>query len=239
MKVFKKYFTTIGLLIFSAQLIAGPGLAVTTINTKDAVTYTKWLTESTPKFMEVYGETVASTGICSPISGAEQEGDHYAWAISPSMSALLQSEVRFWNDKSIAKTINKISSKRNIVRKDIYEIIKPAKRAYKVGETTAQYNLLSRPNNVAEYVKTIEAMEAAAAKNGFEDIQMVVFEAFGAGDWARMVMASIQAPNVERLGAFFDQNRSDWMAESMNAFPSMRTPVRDWYLLCTTLSAVN
>jgi hypothetical protein len=175
---------------------------VTTINTKDAVTYTKWLTESTPKFMEVYGETVASTGICSPISGAEQEGDHYAWAIAPSMSALLQSEVRFWNDKSIAKTINKISSKRNIVRKDIYEIIKPAKRAYKVGETTAQYNLLSRPNNVAEYVKTIEAMEAAAAENGFEDIQMVVFEGFGAGDWARMVMASIQAPNVERLGAF-------------------------------------
>ena len=152
------------------------------------------------------------------------------------MSALLQSEVRFWNDKSIAKTINKISSKRSIVKKDIYEIIKPAKRAYKVGETTAQYNLLSRPNNVAEYVKTIEAMEAAAAKNGFGDIQMVVFEAFGAGDWARMVMASIQAPNVERLGAFFDQNRSDWMAESMNAFPSMRTPVRDWYLLCTTLS---
>ena len=239
MKVFKKYFTTIGLLMFSAQLIAGPGLAVTTINTKDAVTYTKWLTESTPKFMEVYGETVASTGICSPISGAEQEGDHYAWAISPSMSALLQSEVKFWNDKSIAKTINKISSKRSIVKKDIYEIIKPAKRAYKVGETTAQYNLLSRPNNVAEYVKTIEAMEAAAAKNGFEDIQMVVFEAFGAGDWARMVMASIQAPNVERLGAFFDQNRSNWMAESMNAFPSMRTPVRDWYLLCTTLSAVN
>ncbi|SVA45954.1 uncharacterized protein METZ01_LOCUS98808, partial [marine metagenome] len=131
MKVFKKYFTTIGLLMFSAQLIAGPGLAVTTINTKDAVTYTKWLTESTPKFMEVYGETVASTGICSPISGAEQEGDHYAWAISPSMSALLQSEVKFWNDKSIAKTINKISSKRSIVKKDIYEIIKPAKRAYK------------------------------------------------------------------------------------------------------------
>ena len=239
MKIFKKYFTTIGLLMFSAQLIAGPGLAVTTINTKDAATYTKWLTESTPKFMEVYGETVASTGICSPISGAEQEGDHYVWAISPSMSALLQSEVRFWNDKSIAKTINKISSKRSIVKKDIYEIIKPAKRAYKVGETTAQYNLLSRPNNVAEYVKTIEAMEAAAAKNGFGDIQMVVFEAFGAGDWARMVMASVQAPNVERLGAFFDQNRSDWMAESMNAFPSMRTPVRDWYLLCTTLSAVN
>ncbi len=46
-------------------------------------------------------------------------------------------------------------------------------------------------------------MEAAAAENGFEDIQMVVFEGFGAGDWARMVMASIQAPNVERLGAFF------------------------------------
>ncbi len=52
MKSLKKYFTLVGFLIFSTQLIAGPGLSVTTINTQDAATYTKWLTESTPKFME-------------------------------------------------------------------------------------------------------------------------------------------------------------------------------------------
>ena len=56
MKSLKKYFTLVGFLIFSTQLIAGPGLSVTTINTQDAATYTKWLTESTPKFMERMGQ---------------------------------------------------------------------------------------------------------------------------------------------------------------------------------------
>ena len=81
-------------------------------------------------------------------------------------------------------------------------------------------------------------MENAASENGFDDIEFVVFEGFGAGDWTRMAMASIQAPSIERLGAFMDARQSDWMAESMSAFPSMRTPVRDWFLLCTTLSSV-
>ena len=234
-----KFYSLFGIFLIAGNVLANPGLSVTTINTKDATAYTQWLTNSTPKFMEIYGKTVAATGICSPISGAENEGDHYAWSIAPSMSSLLESEVKFWNDKSIAKTINKISSKRTIVKKDIYEIIKPAKRTYKVGETTAQYNLLSSPNNISEYVKTIEAMEVAATANGFDDIEFVVFEGFGAGSWARMAMVSIQAPSVERLGAFLDSRQSEWMAESIAAFPSMRTPIHDWMLLCTTLSSVE
>ena len=118
-------------------------------------------------------------------------------------------------------------------------MVKPSNSSYSAGVTLAQYNLLSRPNDMSKYIKTIEAMENAASENGFDDIEFVVFEGFGAGDWTRMAMASIQAPSIERLGAFMDARQSDWMAESMSAFPSMRTPVRDWFLLCTTLSSVE
>ncbi len=205
MKILQKYFTLVGFLIFSTQLIAGPAMNVITINTADALAYNKWLEKSTPTFDAARGELVAASGICSPISGAE--------------------------------AIARISSKRSVVKRAIFEVIKPGKTPYKAGETNAQYNLLSRPNDVSQYIQTIAAMEAAAAENGFEDIQMVVFEGFGAGDWARMVMASVQAPSVERLGAFLDEMRSPWMAESMSAFPSLRTPVHDWQLQCRTISA--
>ena len=239
MKILQKYFTLVGFLIVSTQLIAGPAMNVITINTADAMAYNKWLEKSTPTFDAARGDLVAASGICSPISGAEQEGDHYVWAIAPSMKTLLQSQERLYNDAASTKAIARISSKRSVVKRAIFEIIKSGKTPYKTVETNAQYNLLSKPNDVSKYVQTIAAMEEAAAENGFEDIQMVVFEGFGAGDWARMVMASVQAPSVERLGAFLDEMRSPWMAESMSAFPSLRTPVHDWQLLCRTISASN
>ena len=124
---------------------------------------------------------------------------------------------------NVVHTISKISKKREIKRRDIYNVVKPSNSSYSAGVTIAQYNLLSRPNDMSKYIKTIEAMENAASENGFDDIEFVVFEGFGAGDWSRMAMASIQAPSIERLGAFMDARQSDWMAESMSAFPSMRT----------------
>ena len=225
--------------LFATTAIAQPGLSVFTINTDDAAGYLKWLTESTPTFVDAWGDSVVSSGICSPISGGEDDGDHYVWNISPSMTATLEANDRAFNDKDSLKAINKISNKRDIKRRDIYNVVKPSNNSYSAGVTLAQYNLLSRPNDMSKYIKTIEAMENAASENGFDDIEFVVFEGFGAGDWARMAMASIQAPSIERLGAFMDARQSDWMAESMSAFPSMRTPVRDWFLLCTTLSSVE
>ncbi len=230
---------TVVVCFFATTAMAQPGLSVFTINTDDATGYLKWLTESTPTFVDAWGDSVVSSGICSPISGSEDDGDHYVWNISPSMTATLAANDRAFNDEASLKAISKISNKREIKRRDIYNVVKPSNNSYKTGTTLAQYNLLSRPNDMSKYIQTIQAMENAASENGFDDIEFVVFEGFGAGDWSRMAMASIQAPSIERLGAFMDARQSDWMAESMSAFPSMRTPVRDWFLLCTTLSSVE
>ena len=76
--------------LFATTAIAQPGLSVFTINTDDAAGYLKWLTESTPTFVDAWGDSVVSSGICSPISGGEDDGDHYVWNISPSMTATLE-----------------------------------------------------------------------------------------------------------------------------------------------------
>ena len=52
-------------------------------------------------------------------------------------------------------------------------------------------------------------------------------------------MASVQAPNGDRLGAFFDQRASSWMTESMSTFDGIREHVLDFMKQCTTLSVNN
>ena len=199
MNKIKSNLLTVFICFFAPTAMAQPGLSVFTINTDDATGYLKWLTESTPTFVDAWGDSVVSSGICSPISGGEDDGDHYVWNISPSMTATLAANDRAFNDEASLKAISKISKKREIKRRDIYNVVKPSNSSYSAGVTLAQYNLLSRPNDMSKYIQTIQAMENAASENGFDDIEFVVFEGFGAGDWSRMAMASIQAPSIELL----------------------------------------
>ena len=199
MNKIKSNLLTLFVCLFATTAIAQPGLSVFTINTDDAAGYLKWLTESTPTFVDAWGDSVVSSGICSPISGGENDGDHYVWNISPSMTATLAANDRAFNDEASLKAISKISKKREIKRRDIYNVVKPSNSSYSAGVTLAQYNLLSRPNDMSKYIQTIQAMENAASENGFDDIEFVVFEGFGAGDWSRMAMASIQAVSYTHL----------------------------------------
>jgi hypothetical protein len=82
-------------------------------------------------------------------------------------------------------------------------------------------------------------MEEAASENGFGDITVALWGSVTSGDRAGTVMASVQAPTSERLGAFFDQRDSSWMTEAMSTFDSIRTPVVDFMMQCTTLSVNN
>ena len=100
---------------------------------------------------------------------------------------------------------------------------------------TAQYNLLSTPSNANDYVEAVKAMEAAAAENGFADVEIAVFSASGAGDRAGMVMASVQAPSMERLGLFLGARSSGWMSEAMKDFDTLRTPEYEWLLNCEVI----
>ena len=85
----KKLFKTLLISLFTLTMNAEGGLSVITINTDDAAGYVSWLKENSPISANSWGDNVASSGICSPISGGEQEGNHYVWNLGPTLAATM------------------------------------------------------------------------------------------------------------------------------------------------------
>ncbi len=236
----KKITKTIALfmgLFLSSSIFALQGLNVITITTDDPQGYVEWLTESQPVFQAAQGDSMAAQGICSPTAGGEFTNEHYVWTIAPSISAMM-SNPNFFTDKNVSSALRKIAKKREVVRRDLMYVIKEAE-IDGAGVTSAQYNLTSMTNDVQGYADALTAMEKAAAANGFDDISVALFGSLAGGDRALTVMASIQAPTSERLGAFFDERQSSWMTEAVADFNALRTPVIDFMMQCTTLSVNN
>ena len=232
-----KNLSLLGIFFISLNVHSLQGLNVITITTDDPQGYVEWLTESQPVFQAAQGDNAAAQGICSPVAGGEFTNEHYVWTIAPSISAMM-SNPEFFTDKDVARALRKIANKREVVRRDLMYVIKEAE-IDGVGVTNAQYNLTSKTNDVEGYVEALTAMEKAAAANGFDDISVALFGSLAGGDRALTVMASIQAPTPERLGAFFDERQSGWMTEAVADFNALRTPVIDFMMQCTTLSVNN
>ena len=232
-----KNLSLLGIFFISLNVHSLQGLNVITITTDDPQGYVEWLTESQPVFQAAQGDNAAAQGICSPVAGGEFTNEHYVWTISPSISAMM-SNPEFFTDKDVARALRKIANKREVVRRDLMYVIKEA-AIDGVGVTNSQYNLTSKTNDVEGYVEALTAMEKAAAANGFDDISVALFGSLAGGDRALTVMASIQAPTPERLGAFFDERQSGWMTEAVADFNALRTPVIDFMMHCTTLSVNN
>ena len=204
-----KNLSLLGIFFISLNVHSLQGLNVITITTDDPQGYVEWLTESQPVFQAAQGDNAAAQGICSPVAGGEFTNEHYVWTIAPSISAMM-SNPEFFTDKDVARALRKIANKREVVRRDLMYVIKET-AIDGVGVTNAQYNLTSKTNDVEGYVEALTAMEKAAAANGFDDISVALFGSLAGGDRALTVMASIQAPTPERLGAFFDERQSGWM----------------------------
>lgn len=232
-----KNLSLLGIFFISLNVHSLQGLNVITITTDDPQGYVEWLTESQPVFQAAQGDNATAQGICSPVAGGEFTNEHYVWTISPSISAMM-SNPEFFTDKDVARALRKIANKREVVRRDLMYVIKEA-AIDGVGVTNSQYNLTSKTNDVEGYVEALTAMEKAAAANGFDDISVALFGSLAGGDRALTVMASIQAPTPERLGAFFDERQSGWMTEAVADFNALRTPVIDFMMQCTTLSVNN
>tara|TARA_B000000609_G_scaffold72591_1_gene54416 strand:- start:261 stop:974 length:714 start_codon:yes stop_codon:yes gene_type:complete len=232
-----KNLSLLGIFFISLNVHSLQGLNVITITTDDPQGYVEWLTESQPVFQAAQGDNAAAQGICSPVAGGEFTNEHYVWTIAPSISAMM-SNPEFFTDKDVARALRKIANKREVVRRDLMYVIKEA-AIDGVGVTNSQYNLTSKTNDVEGYVEALTAMEKAAAANGFDDISVALFGSLAGGDRALTVMASIQAPTPERLGAFFDERQSGWMTEAVADFNALRTPVIDFMMQCTTLSVNN
>ena len=122
MKNLLKKVTVSSLLVISTSIFSMQGLSVITITTDDPEGYVEWLTKNSSVFQEAAGDDVSSSGICSPIAGGREMNEHYVWSFHPSTSAMVSN--RQFSNEDAQKAISKISSKRNLVRRDMWSVMK-------------------------------------------------------------------------------------------------------------------
>ena len=223
------------LLVISTSIFSMQGLSVITITTDDPEGYVEWLTKNSSVFQEAAGDDVSSSGICSPIAGGREMNEHYVWSFHPSTSAMVSN--RQFSNKDAQRAISRISSKRDLVRRDMWSVMK-GDAAGEVGTTNANYNVMSETDDANAYLAGITALEKAAIDNGFA-VSFAFYSATAAGDRAGMVMVSVQAETANELGRFLDQRQSSWMAEALSDFDVVRNPVEDFLMNCSTITVNN
>jgi len=235
MKNLLKKVTVSSLLVISTSIFSMQGLSVITITTDDPEGYVEWLTKNSSVFQEAAGDDVSSSGICSPIAGGREMNEHYVWSFHPSTSAMVSN--RQFSNEDAQKAISKISSKRNLVRRDMWSVMK-GDAVGEAGTTNANYNVMSETDDANAYLAGITALEKAANDNGFA-VSFAFYSATAAGDRAGMVMVSVQAETANELGRFLDQRQSSWMAEALSGFDVVRNPVEDFLMNCSTITVNN
>jgi hypothetical protein len=157
--------------------------------------------------------------------------EHYVWSFHPSTSAMVSN--RQFSNKDAQRAISKISSKRDLVRRDMWSVMK-GDAVGEAGTTNANYNVMSETDDATAYLAGITALEKAANDNSF-----AFYSATAAGDRAGMVMVSVQAETANELGRFLDQRQSSWMTEALSDFDVVRNPVEDFLMNCSTITVNN
>jgi hypothetical protein len=235
MKNLLKKVSLSSLLVISTSIFSMQGLSVITITTDDPEGYVEWLTKNSSVFQEAAGDDVSSSGICSPIAGGREMNEHYVWSFHPSTSAMVSN--RQFSNKDAQRAISRISSKRDLVRRDMWSVMK-GDAVGEAGTTNANYNVMSETDDATAYLAGITALEKAANDNGFA-VSFAFYSATAAGDRAGMVMVSVQAETANELGRFLDQRQSSWMAEALSDFDVVRNPVEDFLMNCSTITVNN
>ena len=235
MKNLLKKVSLSSLLVISTSIFSMQGLSVITITTDDPEGYVEWLTQNSSVFQEAAGDDVSSSGICSPIAGGREMNEHYVWSFHPSTSAMVSN--RQFSNKDAQRAISRISSKRDLVRRDMWSVMK-GDAVGEAGTTNANYNVMSETDDATAYLAGITALEKAANDNGFA-VSFAFYSATAAGDRAGMVMVSVQAETANELGRFLDQRQSSWMAEALSDFDVVRNPVEDFLMNCSTITVNN
>ena len=92
---------------------------------------------------------------------------------------------------------------------------------YQVGQTFANWNIVVSTRDPSEYVNAVRRMSAAASENGFSDIRFTVYS-YLTGENAGKLMAVIEAPDGNRLGAMLDALERDWAATVLDDMVRIR-----------------
>jgi len=229
-----KNIITAILISLPVSVSAAPSMSVFTVNAQNPAAYVDWAGKSGPAIGEAISSTTA--GVCIPTAGFEQPGDLFLYYLFPSAEVGFASATAPMTNAAVISEIGKLQTERTVRLVDSYTIMNPTEPNFEIGQSFANWNIIVDTDSPAEYVSELNAFKAAAAENGFEDVAMVAY-GIDTGEHAGKIMASIQAPTPERLGAFIDARSSKWAQKHLKKFAKIREYEHAYTMVCNVIQA--
>ena len=227
--------TAVGLMLTLAagQVWSRPAMSVLTVNTKDPAAYLQWVQGSGEAIAESIDAAVG--GICVPSAGFYGPGELYYWHLFGDHATALGSEQY---NPTVMKELKKLQVDRVVSRGDAYSVVMAEPGEYKVGDTFANWNIVISSYNQAQYLKEVARMSAAADENGFSDIRFTVYS-YLSGENVGKLMAVVEAPNGNRLGAMLDELESDWASAILGDMAQVRQYEHGFTMNCRVVYAAE
>ena len=226
---------SVGLMLTLAagQVWSRPAMSVLTVNTKDPAAYLQWVQGSGEAIAESIDAAVG--GICVPSAGFYGPGELYYWHLFGDHATAMGSEQY---NPTVMKELKKLQVDRVVSRGDAYSVVMAEPGEYKAGDTFANWNIVISSDNQAQYLKEVARMSAAADENGFSDIRFTVYS-YLSGENAGKLMAVVEAPNGNRLGAMLDELESDWASAILGDMAKVRRYEHGFTMNCRVVYAAE
>ena len=226
---------SVGLMLTLAagQVWSRPAMSVLTVNTKDPAAYLQWVQGSGEAIAESIDAAVG--GICVPSAGFYGPGELYYWHLFGDHATAMGSEQY---NPTVMKELKKLQVDRVVSRGDAYSVVMAEPGEYKAGDTFANWNIVISSDNQAQYLKEVARMSAAADENGFSDIRFTVYS-YLSGENAGKLMAVVEAPNGNRLGAMLDELESDWASAILGDMAKVRQYEHGFTMNCRVVYAAE
>ena len=225
--------TALILTLAAGQAWSRAAMNVLTINTKDPMSYMQWVKGSGAAIGASINAAVG--GVCLPSGGYYGPGEIYYWHLFGDHATAMGAEQ--YNPTVMAE-LKKLKAERVVSRGDAYSVLMAEPGSYQVGETFANWNIVISTDDPAQYISEVTRMSAAADENGFSDIRFTVYS-YLTGENAGKLMAVLQAPNGNRLGAMLDELEQPWAATILDDMAKIRRYDHGFTMNCQVVYAAE
>ena len=225
--------TALILTLAAGQAWSRAAMNVLTINTKDPMSYMQWVKGSGAAIGASIDAAVG--GVCVSSGGYYGPGEIYYWHLFGDHATAMGAEQ--YNPTVMAE-LKKLKAGRVVSRGDAYSVLMAEPGSYQVGETFANWNIVISTDDPAQYISEVTRMSAAADENGFSDIRFTVYS-YLTGENAGKLMAVLQAPNGNRLGAMLDELEQPWAATILDDMAKIRRYDHGFTMNCQVVYAAE
>ena len=211
-------------LSFSVVSQAEPVMNLITLNTQDGAGYAEWVKGSA----EAIGKSnnAVSMGLCSPMAGAEQMGDHYLFSFFDSQKTAWANGAQ---NPTMLKEVAKLKVKRTLKEWDNWRVLRTDPSD---SDSGYYWNIVVKAENASSYLGALDNLSAALKANG-HDVSMQVFMA-DTGRRAGQFMVSLSSPDGATLGAAMDDRTEPWFTEVLSNLEGKREYLHGFGMYCET-----